>query len=86
MRVHVLQHLPFEDLGNIAPNLEARGAEIRYARFYENPRLPSLDETDLVIAMGGSMSVNDVLSYLVAPWRSIEGEAKQPPPGVVHIP
>ena len=59
MKVHVLQHLPYEDLGNIAPNLEARGAEIRYTRFYENPQLPALDGIDLVIAMGGSMSVND---------------------------
>ena len=59
MRVHVLQHLPFEDLGTIAANLEARRAEIRYTRFYENPKLPALDGIDLVIAMGGSMSVND---------------------------
>ena len=59
MKVHVLQHLPFEDLGTIAPNLEARRAEIRYTRFYENPQLPALDGIDLVIAMGGSMSVND---------------------------
>jgi GMP synthase-like glutamine amidotransferase len=59
MKVHVLQHLPFEDLGNLATNLEARRAEIRYTRFYENPQLPALDGIDLVIAMGGSMSVND---------------------------
>ena len=69
MKVHVLQHLPFEDLGNIAPNLEARKAEIRYTRFYENPQLPALDGIDLVIAMGGSMSVNDEEKL---PWLKTE--------------
>jgi GMP synthase-like glutamine amidotransferase len=59
MRVHVLQHLPFEDLGNIAPNLKTLGAEVTYTHFFENPQLPTLDGIDLLIVMGGSMSVND---------------------------
>jgi GMP synthase-like glutamine amidotransferase len=59
MRVHVLQHLPFEDLGNIAPNLKSRGACISHTHFFENARLPALDGLDLIIVMGGSMSVND---------------------------
>src|SRR5512136_1520357 len=59
MKVHVLQHLPFEDLGNIAPDLKARGAQVSYTHFFENPQLPPLDGFDLIIIMGGSMSVND---------------------------
>jgi GMP synthase-like glutamine amidotransferase len=59
MRVHVLQHLPFEDLGNIAPNLESRGAKLSHTHFFENAQLPPLDGIDLIIIMGGSMSVND---------------------------
>ena len=69
MKVHVLQHLPFEDLGNIDPNLKARGAEISYTRFFENPHLPALDGIDMVIAMGGSMSVNDEQKL---PWLKLE--------------
>ncbi len=59
MRVHVLQHVPFEGLGSIASWLKARGADVSYTRFYEEPILPQLNGLDLVIAMGGPMSVND---------------------------
>jgi GMP synthase-like glutamine amidotransferase len=69
MKVHVLQHLPFEDLGNIAPNLKARGAQISYTHFFNNQKLPVLDGIDLIIIMGGSMSVNDEEQL---PWLKLE--------------
>jgi GMP synthase-like glutamine amidotransferase len=69
MKVHVLQHLPFEDLGNIAPNLKARGAQVSYTHFFENPQLPPLDGFDLIIIMGGSMSANDEERL---PWLKLE--------------
>ncbi len=59
MRVHVFQHVPFEGLGSIQPWLEARKALVRWTRFYESSRLPYLDEVDLLIVLGGPMSVND---------------------------
>ena len=59
MKVHVLQHVPFEDVGSMASWLTARDAEVTYTRFFENPGLPDLKSLDLIIAMGGSMSVND---------------------------
>jgi GMP synthase-like glutamine amidotransferase len=68
MRVHVLQHVPFEDIGSIAPWLAARKAEISYTRFFESPQLPALDSLDMVIVMGGPMSANDedTLPWLVS--------------------
>jgi GMP synthase-like glutamine amidotransferase len=59
MKVHVLQHVPFEDTGSMASWLEARGADVKHTRFFEDPTLPELKGLDLVIAMGGPMSVND---------------------------
>jgi GMP synthase-like glutamine amidotransferase len=59
MKVHVLQHAPFEGLAGIAPWLAERQAIISTTRFFENPTLPSLQGLDLIIAMGGPMSVND---------------------------
>jgi GMP synthase-like glutamine amidotransferase len=59
MRVHVLQHVPFEGLGSIEPWLSSRRATIAYTRLFAADRLPDLDEVDLLIAMGGPMSVND---------------------------
>ena len=59
MRVHVLQHVPYEGIGSIASWLESQKATIRYTRFFEADPLPSPGSVDTVIAMGGPMSVND---------------------------
>ena len=69
MRVHVLQHVPFEGLGSIDPWLEERGATISYTRFFEDPHLPHLDAIDMIIAMGGPMSANDESRF---PWLKPE--------------
>jgi len=68
MRAHFLQHVPFEGLGYIRTWLEGEGAEIAGTRLYAGEDLPALDGIDLVIAMGGPMSVNDEvdLPWLVA--------------------
>lgn len=65
MRVCVFQHVPFEDVGTIRLWLDERGAAIRYTRFYREHLLPSVDETDMVIVLGGPMSVNDERTH---PW------------------
>lgn len=59
MRVHVLQHVPFEGLGSIEAWLSHRGARVSYTRFFESAQLPPLTDIDFVIALGGPMSTND---------------------------
>jgi GMP synthase-like glutamine amidotransferase len=59
MKAHVLQHAPFEGLGSIASWLATRKADIGYTRFFETPTLPPWRGLDLLIVMGGPMSVND---------------------------
>jgi len=74
MRVHVLQHAPFEGLGCIATWLHGRNASVSYTRFFEStPRLPALDAFDFLIALGGPMSVNgeDELPWLRAEKRFV---------------
>jgi len=66
MHVHVLQHVPFEGLGCIGPWLESRGARISWTRWFEpGASPPPLDGIDLLIALGGPMSVNDEVRL---PW------------------
>jgi GMP synthase-like glutamine amidotransferase len=65
MRAHVLQHVPFEDVGSMADWLSGRHAVTTYTRFHASPQLPGLDGIDLVIVMGGPMSVNDTHAH---PW------------------
>jgi GMP synthase-like glutamine amidotransferase len=59
MNVHVLQHVPFEGLGSIAPWLARRNARVTSTRFFEPADLPPLDDIDFVIVLGGPMSAND---------------------------
>ena len=63
MRVHVLKHVEFEDLGLISPILEEARASINYTRFYLNEPLPELNSFDALIIMGGPMSANDETKY-----------------------
>ena len=65
MNVHVLQHVPFEGLGSIYEWLAARSADVTFTHFYEHSTLPAVADIDLVIALGGPMSVNDEASF---PW------------------
>ena len=69
MKVHVLQHAPFEGLGAIRGWLDERGAEIGWTKFFAGDALPPIGGFDLLIAMGGPMSVNDEATL---PWLAAE--------------
>lgn len=69
MRAHYLQHVPFEGLGSIEAWLYSAGYEITSTQLYESTNFPPLEEVDLIIVMGGPMSVNDEHEY---PWLSKE--------------
>lgn len=69
MRAHYLQHAPFEGLGSIEPWLRSAGYEITNTQFFESSVLPALNEVDLLVIMGGPMSVNDEDEF---PWLSPE--------------
>jgi len=65
MRAHYLQHVSFEGLGSIAPWLESAGYALSSTRFFESPDLPEIEQIDLLVIMGGPMSVNDENMF---PW------------------
>jgi GMP synthase-like glutamine amidotransferase len=69
VRAHYLQHVPFEGLGSIESWLQRAGYEVTATRFYDSAELPQPAEVDLVVAMGGPMSVNDEQQY---PWLAAE--------------
>lgn len=87
MRVHVLQHVAFEALGAMAPWLEAKGAQLGFSRFFGlPPSLPEPADFDLLIVLGGPMSVNDEELF---PWLADEqrliGEAVRAGKAVLGI-
>jgi GMP synthase-like glutamine amidotransferase len=69
MRAHYLQHVPFEGLGSIAPWLESAGYSITHTGLFKTNELPAIGDIDLLVVMGGPMSVNDEVEY---PWLARE--------------
>jgi len=69
MRAHFLQHVPFEGLGSIEVWLEKAGYEITSTQLYVFAEFPKPEAIDLLIIMGGPMSVNDEDQY---PWLAAE--------------
>lgn len=69
LRVHWLQHIAFEDLGCIAPWLTARQAVVTQTRLYADESLPSAEDFDWLIVMGGPMNVDEEAEY---PWLKAE--------------
>lgn len=69
MRAHFFQHVPFEGLGSIETWLKDTGYEISSTQFFDSEVVPKIEEVDLLIVMGGPMSVNDEDGY---PWLAIE--------------
>jgi GMP synthase-like glutamine amidotransferase len=65
MRVHWLQHVPFEGLGALSSWIQERGYVPVCCRLYEEDPLPEVSDVDFLIVMGGPMSVNDEAVY---PW------------------
>jgi len=66
MRAQVFQHVPFEGLGSIADWLRRHGVVVTFTRFFEEPTppVPRLDDSDILIVMGGPMSPNDAQRHL----------------------
>lgn len=70
MRVHYFQHVEFEGLANIAQWVIDKGYSLTGTKLYDsNYTLPSIQEFDLLIVLGGPMSVNDEDLY---PWLEEE--------------
>jgi len=64
MKVNVIRHLAFEDLGSLGCVLKRHDADIRYfeAGVDDLSQLSSLSD-DLLVILGGPISVNDAADY-----------------------
>ena len=69
MNVHYLQHVPFEGLGSIEAWLKEQDHSITVTRLYKNEPLPSIENIDWLIVMGGPMGVED---HAIYPWLMAE--------------
>jgi GMP synthase-like glutamine amidotransferase len=69
MRVHYLQHVPYEPPAAIADWAADRGHDLAGTRLWEGESLPVPDAFDLLVVMGGPMGVDDTEGY---PWLADE--------------
>ena len=76
MRVLVFRHVPFEGLGLLEPALQARGIGFDYGDLYRpGATMPDTEAYAGFIFMGGPMSVNDELPFVLEEMRLIDRAA-----------
>lgn len=63
MRVHVIQHVPFESTGSIGSWLSRHEAEVTSTRLFEGNVFERPEGLSLLIVMGGPMSVHDEAEF-----------------------
>lgn len=77
LKVHYFQHIAGEGFGSCYDFFKAQGARITATEFFALPvdhpleieALPNIEDVDLLMIMGGTMSVNDEANY---PWLKME--------------
>ncbi|MEI7473583.1 MAG: type 1 glutamine amidotransferase [bacterium] len=69
MRIHYLQHVPFETPSSIINYADDNGYEIKGTLLYKNESLPEHSDYDFLIILGGPMGVYDENLY---PWLKKE--------------
>ncbi|MCZ7382175.1 MAG: type 1 glutamine amidotransferase [Candidatus Methanoperedens sp.] len=65
MRLHSLEHEPFEGLANIEVWAKKRGHTISRTLLFNNEELPEMNDFDWLVIMGGSMNIYEEEKY---PW------------------
>ncbi|WAL59900.1 type 1 glutamine amidotransferase [Thermocoleostomius sinensis] len=79
MKIHYLQHVPFEGLASIESWAISQNHSLSATRFHSNEPLPSVKDIDWLIVMGGPMNIyeDDKYPWLTEEKRFIEQAIKQ---------
>jgi GMP synthase-like glutamine amidotransferase len=72
MRLHAFYHVPFEEVGSIASWAAEKGHPLATTSFFADETPPGVADYDMLIVMGGPMSVYDEKEY---PWLAGEKKA-----------
>lgn len=69
MKIHWIQHVPFEGLGCIETWAVRNGHDLECVRQWAGDSLPPVEEIAFLVVMGGPMGVHDVAEF---PWLETE--------------
>lgn len=76
MRIHVIQHVDFEDEGAIAEWAAEKGHPVTRTLLFKGEALPAHDAYDLLVVMGGPMNIYEEKEYpFLAPEKRFLKEA-----------
>ncbi|MCK8624884.1 type 1 glutamine amidotransferase [Apilactobacillus xinyiensis] len=64
MRINILQHTPNEGPGSIQSWAEDHNHDVYIYHPYQFGNLPTIDETDMLVILGGPMSPNDDIEWV----------------------
>jgi len=65
MKIHYLQHVPFENPASILQYAEKKKIEVSGTALFQGHELPDTDEFNMLVVMGGPMGIHDEGDY---PW------------------
>ncbi len=65
MKIHFLEHEPFEGLGTIEGWAKKKAHSITRTHLFKNEKLPDINDFDWLVIMGGSMNIYEEDKY---PW------------------
>lgn len=71
MKLHYLQHVPFENLGNIEKWALNKGFSISCTQLFKNEPLPDIESFDFLVILGGPMNIYEEDKF---PWLKKEKE------------
>lgn len=71
MRIHVIQHVEFENHGHILKWGEEHGHSFSYSLLYQKTYFPQIAEFDFLLIMGGPMNIDEDETYS---WLKAEKE------------
>lgn len=63
MRIHYLQHVPFENPGNIIEWVHKKGYKVTGTHLYNFEAVPAMEQFDWLIVMGGPMNIYEEKKY-----------------------
>ena len=69
MRIHSIEHAPYEGPGRIAAWAEERGHTLSRTALHDGEMPPALDAFDMLVIMGGPMSIHEHRDH---PWLPME--------------
>lgn len=69
LKIHVIQHVPFENEANIGLWAETHGHPLTRTLLFKEENYPDSDDFDWLVVMGGPMNVDEESKY---PWLASE--------------